>query len=110
MASGKGYFREDTIAAILTAPNAISAIGMIRVSGPEAWKICAPLLTKMKGESFQGELLESHHLYRCLLKDQAGKLIDDGLFTWMKEGNSFTGEESVELHLHGNPHILRRAM
>lgn len=110
MAAGRGYFREDTIAAILTAPNAISAIGMIRVSGSDAWKICAPLLSKLNGDSYQGELPESHHLYRCLLKDQAGKLIDDGMFTRMKEGKSFTGEESVELHLHGNPHILRRAM
>ncbi|MGZ3692820.1 MAG: tRNA uridine-5-carboxymethylaminomethyl(34) synthesis GTPase MnmE [Bdellovibrionota bacterium] len=111
MAGGKsGYFREDTIAAILTAPNAISAVGMLRVSGPDAWKIVAPLLKKMKGGAFERESLHSHRLHHCLIHDNAGKLIDDGMFVWMENPNSFTGEEVVELHLHGNPHLLRRAM
>ncbi|MGE3261407.1 MAG: tRNA uridine-5-carboxymethylaminomethyl(34) synthesis GTPase MnmE [Bacteriovoracia bacterium] len=111
MASSKrGYFREDTIAAILTAANAISAVGILRVSGPEAWKIVSSLLSRMKGGAFEKEKLQSHHLQRCLIHDAGGKLIDDGMFVWMQAPNSFTGEEVVELHLHGNPHLLRRAM
>lgn len=105
-----GYFREDTIAAILTAPNAVSAVGMLRVSGPKAWEITAPLLKKINSGSFERAKLQSHKLHRCLIHDAGGKLIDDGMFVLMENPNSFTGEEVVELHLHGNPYLLRRLM
>ena len=105
------YFREDTIAAILTAPDAVAAVGILRISGNEAWECAAKLLRRHgSAEPFSKEKIQSHRLYRCLIQTPEGRTIDDGMFVWMQSPNSFTGEEVVELHLHGNPHLLRRAM
>jgi tRNA modification GTPase len=35
------------------------------------------------------------------LRDQHGEVVDDGLALWFPQPNSFTGEDVVELHLHG---------
>ncbi len=106
-----GYFRDDTIAAIATSPQVAAAVGVIRVSGPEAWKVTAPLLkTIAHGKDWPKEKVESHKLQRCLLVDRVGASLDDGMFVWMQNPHSFTGEEVVELHLHGNPHLLRRVL
>lgn len=105
------YFREDTIAAILTAPDAVSAVGVLRISGTEAWSIASRLIRRHSSNSpFKKEDLQSHKLQRCLLVSVEDRPIDDGMFVWMQSPNSFTGEEVVELHLHGNPYLLRRAM
>ncbi len=105
------YFNSETIAAIVTAPNAISGVGVIRVSGAEAWSVVSPLLLR-HGEAagFSADGIDSHKLYRCLLVDETGAAIDDGMFVWMKAPKSFTGEQVIELHLHGSPLLLRKAM
>ncbi len=105
------YFNSDTIAAILTASNAISAVGVIRVSGPNAWACVGPLLRHHSREKeFSEAEVESHKLLRCVVKNREGKSLDDGMFVWMKAPRSFTGEHVIELHLHGSPLLLRRVM
>lgn len=103
------YFREDTIAAIATAAEAVSAVGVIRISGPDAWALTAPSLRKTTGASFVETKVQSHRLYRCIV-GSAESPIDDGMFTWMKAPRSFTGEDVVELHLHGSPFLLQKVM
>ncbi|MGZ3652614.1 MAG: tRNA uridine-5-carboxymethylaminomethyl(34) synthesis GTPase MnmE [Bdellovibrionota bacterium] len=100
------YFNSETIAAIVTAPNAMAGLGVIRVSGEGTWAAVSPLL---RG-SFSPEKIESHKLIRCTLQDTGGAALDDGMFVWMKAPRSFTGEEVIELHLHGSPLVLRRVM
>jgi tRNA modification GTPase len=101
------YFNQDTIAAIATASEMAAAVGVIRVSGEKAWEISEKVLRKKSGAKFSSEELESHKLYRANIVDPLGKLLDDGMFVWMKGPNSFTGENVVELNLHGSPRILR---
>ncbi len=103
------YFNEETIAAIASAPEAVAAVGVIRISGASAWEKTAPLLEKIDGSKFDPSQVQSHHLYRCVLRSARGPL-DDGMFVWMKGPHSFTGEHVVELHLHGNPYLLRKVM
>jgi tRNA modification GTPase len=105
-----GYFNEDTIAAIASANEVAAAVGVIRVSGPDAWAASSKIIQKMNGSGFPSEKVESHRLYRALLKAADGYFLDDGMFVWMKSPHSFTGEDVVELHLHGNPQLLRRVM
>jgi tRNA modification GTPase len=100
------YFNADTIASIVTAPNAVAAVGVIRVSGPRAWDVASALLQNAPAP----ESVESHKLSRCTLVDEQGHSLDDAMFVWMKAPRSFTGEEVIELHLHGSPLLLRRAM
>lgn len=104
------YFSEETIASIITAANAVSAIGVIRVSGPGAFEKISALLRKTDCSPFQLEKIESHKLYRCTILSKEGQALDDGMFVWMRGPHSFTGEEVVELHLHGNPYLLRKIL
>jgi tRNA modification GTPase len=105
------YFNSDTIAAILTGGNTVSALGVIRVSGESAWAAVQPLLRRLgNGGSFSADEVESHRMYRCRVADLSGRTLDDGMFVWMKAPHSFTGEDAIELHLHGSPLLLRNVM
>jgi tRNA modification GTPase len=104
------YFNNETIVAIVTAPNALAGLGVIRVSGGQAWNFVSPLLRSIGGMPFAADELESHKLTRCLLTAKDGAALDDGMFVWMKAPRSFTGEEVIELHLHGSPLLLRRVI
>lgn len=94
----------DTIAAIATAPGE-GAIGIIRLSGPDAISI---------GERFfRGKTplrhLPSRHLSFGHLYIQ-GRDFDKVLISVMRAPNSFTGEDTVEFNCHGGPFLLRRIM
>lgn len=105
------YFNNDTIAAVITAPNAVAGVGIIRVSGPDAWKaVSAIVRTHGASVPFEASNIESHRLIRCVVVRTDGTPLDDGMLAWMKAPHSFTGEEVIELNLHGNPMVLRLVM
>jgi tRNA modification GTPase len=105
------YFNNDTIAAVITAQNAIAGVGVIRISGERAWESVVCLLSKHGHRStFEADGVESHKLFRCVVARKDGSPLDDGMFVWMKAPHSFTGEHVIELHLHGNPLVLRLVM
>ncbi len=87
----------DTIAALAT-PVGVSAIALVRTSGPDTAKLAAEIL----GAPLSPRV--SHHGdYRA--KD--GRLVDDGLFTFFPADNSYTGEDALEISCHGNPFIAQ---
>ena len=94
----------DTIAAIATAPGE-GAIGIIRLSGPDALTIAEHLF---KGKTPLSRLpsrqLSFGHLYI------QGREFDKILISVMRAPNSFTGEDTVEFNCHGGPFLLRRIM
>ena len=93
---------QDTIAAIATPPGA-GALGIIRVSGPDALDIVRTLVTGTDKPLGQG----THTVRRVRLVDsERGQLIDDALCTVMRAPGSYTGEDVVELSCHGNPLVL----
>lgn len=105
------YFNEETIAAIASAPDVAAAVGIVRISGPGAWPAAAAVLRKPKsGAPFDSAAVDSHRLYRALVRRADGTDLDDAMFVWMKGPHSFTGEDVIELHLHGNPYLLRRVL
>jgi len=87
----------DRIFAIATPPGR-SGIAVMRVSGPGTRSALSPLC---------GELPRSGRTLR-FLRDENGELIDQALVLIFPEGASFTGEEVVELHVHGGVAISRR--
>jgi tRNA modification GTPase len=95
---------DQTICAIST-PHGTGGISVIRVSGPNALKICRKLSKKLSNTS-----VESHRVYFCSLKDFEGNKVDEVLFTYFENGKSFTGEETVEISCHGSPYITQQIL
>lgn len=92
---------KDTIAAIST-PLGRGGIGVIRISGPEAFAIAGRVCDAV-------EWLPRHaHLATVRAGD--GGVLDEGLVTWFPAPNSYTGEDTVELSLHGSPVVLRACL
>jgi tRNA modification GTPase len=96
------FLTNDTIVAIATPPGK-GGIGVIRLSGPKA----AEALTKVFRGRREVSRFESHRLYRGrFLHPETEELLDEGLAVWMRAPHSFTGEDVVEVQVHGGPLLL----
>lgn len=92
----------DIICAIATAP-ATAALGIIRVSGSEAYSVVAPLLNRINGTPAALE-----HGKATLCRIQAdGELYDEAVVTYYQAPRSYTGEDTVELCCHGGLYVLQ---
>ncbi len=89
---------EDTIAAIATAQG-VGAIGIIRVSGSEAFSICDKIF---KGKSISNQT--SHTVQYGHIID-GNEIVDEVMVTVFKAPKSFTTENSVEIACHGSTYI-----
>lgn len=103
-----GYLAEDTIAAIATAVG--GPISMIRISGPRAFEALQIISKNSDYESPRGNELIHRYLKRTQLIDEQGLPLDDALTVQFLKPESFTGEDVVELHLHGSPYIATRIL
>ena len=97
----------DTIAAPATA-QAVAAIALIRVSGPEAFTSVFSLFTPAK-KSLSLDNIESHKAYFGNIVD-GETLVDEVLITFFKGPHSFTGEDTVEISCHGSLFILNEIL
>ncbi|MBV9616753.1 MAG: tRNA uridine-5-carboxymethylaminomethyl(34) synthesis GTPase MnmE, partial [Ktedonobacteraceae bacterium] len=99
--------QNDTIAAIATPPGA-GGIGVIRVSGTNAFNLVLPLLRRPGGRT---DLPPSHTLtYGHLVDPQDGEILDEVLVAFMRTPHTYTREDVVEIQGHGGPLILRRIL
>jgi len=94
----------DTIVALSTAPGR-SAIGVIRVSGPDSVKIAKYLvgdsdLTVSPGVVTLQRLRPFGH----------SEILDQALLTFFQSPHSYTGEDVLEISCHGAPVILRQVI
>lgn len=95
----------DTIAAVAT-PAGSGGIGIIRISGPEAFPLLARLFRAQSGVS--AAEMDSHRLYYGgVYAPEDGLLLDRGLAVCMRAPHSYTGEDVAELQLHGGMRLLR---
>ncbi|MDC0072140.1 tRNA uridine-5-carboxymethylaminomethyl(34) synthesis GTPase MnmE [Gammaproteobacteria bacterium] len=86
----------ETIIAPATAPGR-SGVAVIRMSGPLALEI---------GRIICGEISQPMFLRPCSIKNSDKKTVDHGLVVFFKGPASYTGEDVVEIHCHGNPIIV----
>lgn len=92
----------DTITALATAPG-ISGLAVIRVSGNEAFEICAKIF---RGKS-DPESAISHTIRYGEIRFE-GELIDKVTASVFVEPNSYTGENVVEIGCHGGRFVVSR--
>lgn len=93
----------STIVALATPPG-VGAIGVIRLSGPEAIDIASFMFWGKK------DLREAktHTAHFGEIHDNYEHLIDEVLATVFRGPRSYTGEDTVEISCHGSPYILQR--
>jgi tRNA modification GTPase len=93
--------REDTIAAVATAPGR-GAIAIVRLSGAEALGICRRIVRPATGWP-----VCAREATRCRIHDvdDPHGTIDDGLVTVFPAPNSYTGETVIELGVHGGAYV-----
>ncbi|WP_392538432.1 tRNA uridine-5-carboxymethylaminomethyl(34) synthesis GTPase MnmE [Legionella sp. 227] len=95
----------ETIVAIATPPGR-GGVGIIRLSGPEAYSI-AVLLNGNK--TLKPRLATFCSFYSCTANNKSpslDSLIDQGIMIYFKAPHSFTGEDVVEIQAHGSPVVL----
>jgi tRNA modification GTPase len=97
----------DTIAAVATG-GVVSAIGIIRLSGTRAIEIVASVFTPSSGKSLAD--CADRILTLGVLHGADGQTLDHCLCTVSRAPNSYTGENTAELHCHGSPTVLRLAL
>jgi len=87
---------KDTIAAIATPPGK-GGIGIVRISGPDAFRI---------GKDISKKETEARVATFVNFYDSRNRPIDQGLLIRFKGPHSFTGEDLVELQGHGGPVVM----
>ena len=97
----------DTIAAIATPPG-VGGIGIIRVSGTDAFSLVLPLVQRL---GRQADAPSSHQLTHAHIVEPATReVLDDVLVAFMRAPHTYTREDVVEIQGHGGPLVLRRIL
>lgn len=99
-------YEETTIAAIATAPGE-GGIGIIRLSGVSASEIADKIFHTGTIKTFKEAV--PRMMYFGHVTD-GGKRIDEGLAVYMKAPHSYTGEDVVEIQIHGSAEALRETL
>ena len=92
----------DTIVALATAPME-SAIGLIRISGKKSFSIIEQIFNKKINKSLAKNISFGKII-------DGGKIIDEVLVLSFKAPNSFTGEDVVEITVHGSLIVINRVI
>jgi tRNA modification GTPase len=94
--------QREPIVAIAT-PYGESAIGVVRLSGLGVLEKVLPFV-EPKGK------LKPRYAHLVKVLDTEGNPIDEGIMIYYQSPKSYTGEDMVELFLHGNPLILKKVV
>src|SRR5262245_2099681 len=91
---------DDTIVAIATAAGR-SAIGVVRISGPETLRVAASVLD-------QSIALQPRRatMARIGVGTSSPSTLDEVVVTWFAAPASYTGQDVVEISAHGTPLVL----
>ena len=87
-----------TIYALSSGPGR-SGIAVIRVSGNKSKEIISSITSGRFPEERVATL-------KKIINPKSGELIDEGIIIWFKAPNSYTGEDMLELHVHGSKAVI----
>lgn len=97
----------ETICAIATPSG--GALGIVRVSGPEAINITSKIFTP-KGAKPLAEKASSTLTFGHIIDVDTKEIIDEVLVSLFRAPHSYTGEDACEISCHGSDYILHRIM
>ena len=97
----------DTIAAISGGTTA-SGIGIVRISGPEAFFVLGKIFRFADGKKEADKLPGQSVHYGHVVED--GEVLDEALVLILRAPHSFTAEDTVEIDAHGGPYVLSRIL
>jgi tRNA modification GTPase len=91
----------ETIAALATPPGR-AAIAIVRVSGPQTLLIAQRIIPSTR--------LQPRYAHYVTIVDEAGSAIDRGVAIFAQQPHSYTGEDMLELQVHGSPIVVRELL
>lgn len=97
----------DTIAAIATAMTS-AGIGIIRISGDEAFTVIDQIYKSKNGKKVLSEM-DSHTIHYGYIYD-GNEIIDEVIVLLMRAPNSYTREDTIEIDCHGGILVMRRIL
>ena len=99
--------KTETIAAIASAMTN-SGIGIIRISGEDAFDVIDKIYRPKKGNKLLSQC-KSHTIHYGHIYDQ-DEIIDEVMVLLMRAPNSYTREDTVEIDCHGGTLVMRRIL
>ncbi|CEP19801.1 hypothetical protein [Parasitella parasitica] len=99
--------RAQTIYALSTSPGK-AGVAVIRISGNNARQAIAKMTLPPNATL---SITDPRRAYlRYIRHPKSGQVLDKGLVLWFPGPQSFTGEDSVELHIHGGNAVVRSVL
>ena len=99
--------KTETIAAIASAMTN-SGIGIIRISGEDAFDVIDKIYRSQKGNKLLSQC-KSHTIHYGHIYDE-DEIIDEVMVLLMRAPNSYTREDTVEIDCHGGILVMRRIL
>lgn len=99
--------KTETIAAIASAMTN-SGIGIIRISGEDAFDVIDKIYRPQKGNKILSQC-KSHTIHYGHIYDE-DEIIDEVMVLLMRAPNSYTREDTVEIDCHGGTLVMRRIL
>lgn len=99
---------EDTICALATAPG--GALGVIRVSGPDAFSVVSVLCSLDCSAAAASTLHFTRIVAPSAGNPTQSEIIDEVLVSVFRAPHSYTGEDTVEISCHGSSYILNKVL
>ena len=99
--------KTETIAAIATAMTN-AGIGIIRISGEEAFQVIDQVYRSKKGDKrlSQAESHTVHYGYIC----DGENVVDEVMVLALRAPNTYTREDTIEIDCHGGTLVMRRIL
>jgi tRNA modification GTPase len=98
--------KEDTVYALSTAYGK-AGVAIIRISGPKALNVAKEVCIDIRDELD----FEPRKMYYCgVINPKTDEIIDKGLAVYFKAPNSFTGEDIVEINIHGSLAVINTVL
>ncbi|MBQ6734347.1 MAG: tRNA uridine-5-carboxymethylaminomethyl(34) synthesis GTPase MnmE [Lachnospiraceae bacterium] len=98
----------DTIAAIASALND-AGIGIVRVSGEKAIEACEEILADARMRHGLSAREANTIRFAYVLRED-GSILDEALVSVMRAPHSYTGEDVVEINVHGGAFVLKETL